>query len=66
MTNVKSFYGHENNFPTINSCQFIHKTWDGVWVVTPISSIRVVCYLEKHRLDTLCHFSVALDIVMIY
>ena len=38
MTNEKSIYGHENNFPTINSCQFIHRTWGGVWVVTAISS----------------------------
>ena len=38
MTNVKSIYGHENNFPTINSCHFIHKTWGGVWTVIAISS----------------------------
>ena len=39
MTNVNSIYGHENNFPIINSCQFIHKTWGGVWVVIAISSL---------------------------
>ena len=38
MTNVKSIYGHENNFPTINSCHFIRKTWGSVWVVIAISS----------------------------
>ena len=36
MTNVKSIYGHENNFPTINSCQFIHRTWGGVFSREPI------------------------------
>ena len=39
MTNEKSIYGHENNFPTTNLCQFIHRTWGGVWVVIAISSI---------------------------
>ena len=41
MTNEKSIYGHENNFPTINSCQFIHRTWGGVWVVIAISSLSL-------------------------
>ena len=31
----------KTNFPTINSCQFIHKTWGGVWVMIAISSIDV-------------------------
>ena len=38
ITNEKSIYDHENNFPKINSCQFIHSTWGGVWVVIAISS----------------------------
>ena len=27
-------------------------------------NIRAVCYLEQQRLDTLCHFSTALDIAI--
>ena len=27
----------KTNFPTVNSCQFIHKTWGGVQVVIAIS-----------------------------
>ena len=34
----KSIYDHENNFPKIYSCQFIHRTRGGVWVVIAISS----------------------------
>ena len=30
----------KTKFPTINSCQFIHKTWGGVWVVIAVSSIN--------------------------
>ena len=29
MTNEKSIYGNENNFPTVNSCQFILRGWGG-------------------------------------
>ena len=39
MTNVKSM-ALKTNFPTINSCQFIHKTWGGFWVVMAISSLN--------------------------
>ena len=42
--NVKSIYGHENQFPNNKlmdkTIQFVHKTWGGVWVVIAISSIK--------------------------
>ena len=37
-----------------------------LYVIFGIINIRAVCYLEQQRLDTLCHFSVALDIVRSY
>ena len=40
ITDEKSIYDHENNFPKIYSCQFIHRTWGGVWVVIAISSSK--------------------------
>ena len=40
----REFYDHENQFPNNkfmdNTIQFVHKTWDGVWVVIATSSIR--------------------------
>ena len=41
ITNEKSIYDHENNFPKIDSSQFIHRAWGGVWVVIAISSIEL-------------------------
>ena len=41
ITNEKSIYDHENNFPKINSCQFTHRTWGDVWVVIAISSFYI-------------------------
>ena len=36
--NVKSIYGHENQFANNKSMPLMHKTWGGVWVVIAISS----------------------------
>ena len=57
MTNVKSIYGHENNFPTINSCHFIHKTWGGVWGVIAISSIYIYIYIRSIHKPAQANFS---------
>ena len=59
MTNVKSIYGHENNFPTIKSCHFIHKTWGGVWVVIAISSY--IDFLSSAGVEVCCPASAKHD-----
>ena len=49
--------------------KLLQKTFGGIHS-TPLGrarvNIRAVCHLEQQRLDTLRHFSVALDIVIIY
>ena len=54
--NVKSIYGHENQFLNNkfmdNTIKFVHKTWGGVWVVIAISSY--ICKLVNFTVCAIC------------